>query len=666
MRHGQLPRRHRGMRLGTKTSLTTFILILTIAIILSATALYFQKEALQSAAFTGVDSMARTSALVIGRMAADARKDAEAIAATLPPLVDRAAVINHLKKMYEVFGVDNGIFVLDAQGVFYADYPSHPDLHGYSFAFRDYYLRTVTEGHGVVGSPYISKRTGAMVLTITAPVFDAQKRLRAIVACSYNLLGSNALGTVHQQQFGRTGYLFMFDHERKMILHPDAGRLLKHDIPPGANRLLDAALEGFQGAGRTVNSRGIEMLAAFRQVPGMPWIVAVQVPADEAFETIHTTGRVFFGIALLSFAFVLLVGFYTIRRITRPLNNLHRAAGAISAELQGSAGETDVKLLLSDARTNDEIGTLAAAFEQLVEHQRANVGMLTQAAAEWEHTFDSVSEALFVLDTTGAVLRMNRAASDWFRVSTSSAVGQPVRDILFGASEPGFDLPAADELDAERAKVWTNGLPHREGVYEFSATPLLWEGTASGMILIIRDFTDHARKEEDIRKMATCDALTGLPNRTLLTDRLHLALAASIRRQCGVAVLFLDLDHFKQVNDTYGHAVGDELLKAVAVRLGRVLRRNDTVARLGGDEFVVVLAEISRPEDAAAVASKIVLSIHEPFPIAGHTLAIGTSIGIALSPKDGSDERMLLKHADAAMYSAKKEGRGTFCFYEAS
>lgn len=653
------------MRLGSKTSLTTFILILTISVILSATALYFQQEALQSAAFNGVDSMARTSALMISRMAADARKDAEAIAATIPPLTDRASVVNHLKKMYEVFGIDNGIFVLDAQGVFYADYPSHPDLHGHSFAFRDYYLRTVEEGRGVVGDPYISKRTGAMVVTVTAPVFDERQRLRAIVACSYDLLGTNALGTVRRQQFGRTGYLFMFDHDRKMILHPDTDRLLKRDIPPGANRLLDAALEGFQGAGRTVNSRGVEMLAAFRQVPGMPWIVAVQIPANEAFETLHTSGRVFFGIALVSFAFVLLVGLYTIRRITRPLNTLRQAAIAVSDELQGTARETDVNRLLAGARTNDEIGTVAAAFERLVENQRANVGMLTQAAAEWEHTFDSVSEALFVLDTAGAVLRMNRAASDWFRIPASSATGRPVKDILFGSSEPGFDLPVADELDAERAKVWTSGLPHREGVYEFSATPLQRKGTAAGMILIIRDFTDHARKEEDIRKMATSDALTGLPNRTLLTDRLHLALAASIRRQCGVAVLFLDLDHFKQVNDTYGHAVGDELLKAVAARLGSVLRRNDTVARLGGDEFVVVLAEISRPEDAAAVASKIVLSIQEPFSIAGHTLTIGTSIGIALSPRDGSDERMLLKHADAAMYSAKKEGRGTFCFYEA-
>lgn len=653
------------MRLGSKTSLTTFILILTISVILSATALYFQQEALQSAAFNGVDSMARTSALMISRMAADARKDAEAIAATIPPLTDRASVVNHLKKMYEVFGIDNGIFVLDAQGVFYADYPSHPDLHGHSFAFRDYYLRTVEEGRGVVGDPYISKRTGAMVVTVTAPVFDERQRLRAIVACSYDLLGTNALGTVRRQQFGRTGYLFMFDHERKMILHPDTDRLLKRDIPPGANRLLDAALEGFQGAGRTVNSRGVEMLAAFRQVPGMPWIVAVQIPANEAFETLHTSGRVFFGIALVSFAFVLLVGLYTIRRITRPLNTLRQAAIAVSDELQGTARETDVNRLLAGARTNDEIGTVAAAFERLVENQRANVGMLTQAAAEWEHTFDSVSEALFVLDTAGVVLRMNRAASDWFRIPASSATGRPVKDILFGSSEPGFDLPVADELDAERAKVWTSGLPHREGVYEFSATPLQRKGTAAGMILIIRDFTDHARKEEDIRKMATSDALTGLPNRTLLTDRLHLALAASIRRQCGVAVLFLDLDHFKQVNDTYGHAVGDELLKAVAARLGSVLRRNDTVARLGGDEFVVVLAEISRPEDAAAVASKIVLSIQEPFSIAGHTLTIGTSIGIALSPRDGSDERMLLKHADAAMYSAKKEGRGTFCFYEA-
>ncbi len=174
---------------------------------------------------------------------------------------------------------------------------------------------------------------------------------------------------------------------------------------------------------------------------------------------------------------------------------------------------------------------------------------------------------------------------------------------------------------------------------------------------------ERRQAEERARHLANHDVLTGLPNRRLLKDRLGQALALAHRHHKSVAVMFVDLDRFKTINDTLGHEVGDKLLVAVADRLKRVLREGDTVARVGGDEFVVVLPELGKDRDAAVVARKILDLLAEPFPVESHELSVTPSIGIAVAPGDGDDPERLLRHSDAAMYEAKAAGRNTFHFY---
>jgi diguanylate cyclase (GGDEF)-like protein len=163
-----------------------------------------------------------------------------------------------------------------------------------------------------------------------------------------------------------------------------------------------------------------------------------------------------------------------------------------------------------------------------------------------------------------------------------------------------------------------------------------------------------------IRHLAYHDALTGLPNRLLLKDRLGVALSQALRRQDLVAVLFLDLDGFKQVNDRLGHEMGDRLLQEIAARLSRLTRSGDTLARLGGDEFVMVLGYLAHPEDVVAVAEKIVTGMREPFVLQGHALHVAVSIGVSLAPNDDVDADVLIANADEAMYRAKERGGDTF------
>jgi len=177
------------------------------------------------------------------------------------------------------------------------------------------------------------------------------------------------------------------------------------------------------------------------------------------------------------------------------------------------------------------------------------------------------------------------------------------------------------------------------------------------------DITERKRLEQKLVDMATHDPLTGLPNRLLLNDRLAVGLTQAQRNDTRLAVMMLDLDRFKDVNDTFGHSVGDELLRAAGERLTGLVRKSDTVARMGGDEFVVLLPQIAKIEDATRVAQKILEAFRKPFVLGGHQVHTTTSIGIAIYPEDGEDVETLFKNADTAMYWVKEQGRDNYELY---
>jgi diguanylate cyclase (GGDEF)-like protein len=200
---------------------------------------------------------------------------------------------------------------------------------------------------------------------------------------------------------------------------------------------------------------------------------------------------------------------------------------------------------------------------------------------------------------------------------------------------------------------------------QLGAQDYLVKGLGTGNVIArsIRYAIERKRSEEYINHVANHDSLTNLPNRRLLIDRLNQALARARRNRQLLAVLFVDLDHFKTINDTLGHTVGDLLLQGVSERLTACIRQSDTVARLGGDEFVLVLPDISLIEDVAALASKVKEELKPPFLIGRHELFVSASIGLSMYPSDGEDAETILRHADAAMYRAKQRGRNTFQFY---
>ena len=210
-------------------------------------------------------------------------------------------------------------------------------------------------------------------------------------------------------------------------------------------------------------------------------------------------------------------------------------------------------------------------------------------------------------------------------------------------------------------------LIHRDGhevFIEDSVAPIHdSEGKVTGAVIVFRDVSVAQAQSEQMTHLAEHDSLTGLPNRLLFCDRVGQAISLARRHGGRAAVLFLDLDGFKQINDSLGHAAGDEFLKSVANRLLNCVRAPDTVSRQGGDEFVMLLQDVQTPEDAAATARRVLQAVAEVYLADHPELHVTASIGISVFPDDGLDVEMLIRNADSAMYQAKKNGRQSYQFF---
>ena len=272
------------------------------------------------------------------------------------------------------------------------------------------------------------------------------------------------------------------------------------------------------------------------------------------------------------------------------------------------------------------------------------------AAERREHaqaTLDSLADAVLSTDLDGRVTYLNNAAEVLTGWSRQAATGLPLGEVF-----------KSEGLGTDCVLVRRDG--HRTEI-EYSTTQIIdAHGDQRGAVVTFRDAGPARTASRQLSHLAEHDALTGLPNRLVLNDRLGAAIALAERHNTPLAVLFLDVDGFKAVNDSLGHAAGDAILQSIAARLRSALRRSDTVSRYSGDEFVIVLPEIEQSDDAALVAKKLVQAASGPHRVESRTVSVTASVGIALYPDDGRAAETLVKHADAAMYDAKRAGAGSY------
>jgi diguanylate cyclase (GGDEF)-like protein/PAS domain S-box-containing protein len=319
------------------------------------------------------------------------------------------------------------------------------------------------------------------------------------------------------------------------------------------------------------------------------------------------------------------------------------------------------EVLLTSVALNHEFLSFAVIRDISVRKEAENA---LQLAAQ---VFENARDAILVLDPHYHVISVNQAFGDITGFALDEVLGKDVPGLRAGVHEPTFYqqiwdyVSTQDHWEGELWSVRSNG----EKFPAWAALTAIrdGQGQVTNYMAILADITGRKRIEERTRHLAEHDFLTDLPNRVLFLDRLQLALATARRQHTKLAIMFIDLDRFKQINDGHGHQVGDQVLKEVARRLTGCVRTVDTVSRLGGDEFVILLAGIGGVDQAAHIATNVMHSVAQPMTVGGQEMSLSVSIGIAMHPGDGDDIESLLKNADVAMYHAKQSGRDDFQFF---
>jgi diguanylate cyclase (GGDEF)-like protein/PAS domain S-box-containing protein len=328
----------------------------------------------------------------------------------------------------------------------------------------------------------------------------------------------------------------------------------------------------------------------------------------------------------------------------------------------GQEVEVEIRVSLLDFEGEKSFMLEAHNITNLLRASRA----LRSREQRLEGILNTVADGIVTIDDRGLIETFNPAAEHIFGFSEKEAIGRDIRALIPDPSEeeaPGlFEMEWARMLASESEAVGK-----RKGGDTFPvelAIRELRQGSHLSFTGIVRDITARKKAEEKVLSLAHFDQLTGLPNRYLLGDRLDEAIKRAKRHKLEVGLMFIDLDGFKRVNDTFGHAAGDGVLKQIADRIKTCVRNTDSVARVGGDEFVVLLEDIHKVEESADLAQKILAGLSLPFEIDDQTCAVGASIGISIYPEHADSSAGLLDCADKAMYKVKHGEANHFVIYE--
>ena len=425
---------------------------------------------------------------------------------------------------------DSGLFLLSASGRLLAASPPAQELVGRDYSFRDYFKQTVATGRPMVSEPFQSSRSsGHPIIVFTAPVVDRGGHLLGLLCGSLDLLKPNYLGKLAASRLGPHGYFYLFNNQRTMLVHPDQGRVLKRDVPPGANRLFDAALRGFEGTGETRSSRGVTLLSSFKRLKSTGWILSANYPQSEAYAPLQQAKWYFLAGLVVALGCTLLVTQLFMRHLTAPLLAFTRHVEAITG-----MDQEPVPIAIDGG---DEIGTLALAFNRMV-HEAHLQKEAARAQEDFsENLLQNSSVPTFVVDSGHRVIIWNRACEELTGCPASKVLGTeehwkpfyPTRrpvlaDLVIDGTlgEPtdlyGVCTPSQIGPEGLYAEGWYPALNGQERFLCFDAAPIRDAGgEVIAAIETLRDITARKHAEESLMKLSL--ALEQMPVTVMITDR---------------------------------------------------------------------------------------------------------------------------------------------------
>ena len=660
--HGR-PRPFLHLSLKWKFALVAGLLLaLTIATI-TAVRTVRVREQIKSVLATQQFSLVTTVAEDIEDRFKERRAALISVAQALPPEItgDAQRVQQFIESEHALAQQFNNLLVFTPQGRMIADVPHLEQRRGLSIADRPYFQRTLESKSALISPPLLGRTLKRPQVVITAPVLDAEGHVTAVLVGSLNLLDENFLGGIADAKLGRTGYFYIVSNEEPPIIvaHPSKDLIMTPVQGRALNPGSRLALAGYEGSEEGVNSRGVHGLFSYKNLRDPNWTLAAVLPAAEAFAPVAAAQReiVLTGLAALLVSMPLLWLFtaYLIAPMT-----------ALRAEMTrlrtGGAGRT------LPIRRRDEIGDLTREFNALMHERQQATAALQESETRLRTITDNLPALIGYVDRDLRYRFNNSTYETWYGVPRTDLTGRTIREILgdaeFAKMEEALHKALAGETVSYERELKFNGvsrfahstyLPHRDAT-----------GRVVGFYALVTDISAQKAVEQALTHAAHHDPLTGLPNRALFEDRLQEAIQRCVRHHSPLALCYLDIDHFKRINDSLGHAAGDELLRQFAGRLRESVRSTDTVARLGGDEFVIILENLQGVEDARQVAGKILESMKRAFCVQDQTTSAATSIGIGYTADGNVASSQLLKCADEALYNAKANGRGNYVLNEAT
>lgn len=444
-----------------------------------------------------------------------------------------------------------------------------------------------------------------------------------------------------------------------------SGELADWDGEVGSSTPVAQAANGREGSlVGVLDYRGVTVIATSRNLDDLGWGVVVKQDLDEALRATEDFRLALLVSLGLGVGLIAAIGWWVGLRVTRPLADLRDVANAVAG------GDLSKRALVLN---DDEIGELSRSFNIMTNELVRNAEQETQRTSDLELTnrrlsrtesrtrtiLETAAEGIVETDRLGIVTGVNTAAEQIFGRPSRQLIGESINEFIAAPPQGviGHVFVAAESVDGHGLEVSVQR-PDGSEIPALLAVSRIAIDSDVAYTGLLRDISERVAFEQELEHQATHDALTGLPNRTVLTSELELALVRSAETLSPIALYFLDLDRFKQVNDTLGHQAGDELLRQVVSRARNALRPSDLLSRFGGDEFVVLTDGIRGEQDALVVGERIRQALDEPFVIDGEEVFTSVSIGIVVaSGGDDISAEVLLGDADNAMYRAKDTGR---------
>ncbi len=586
----------------------------------------------------------------------------ETAAAITPDMLSEPAKIQRLLEQRSVPPslFPRGFLVANKDGMIVADYPRRLGRRGNYIGDREHFRISMASSHAHIGAPLMSRFSKEALLTFSVQLRDASGESVGVLATGISPSDQNLFQFRESPQRGMKIRVVVVSPQANMIVSADDKRRVMQALPAkGVNPLFDRRMrDRVEVAGIANISNGIETLSVNRFIKSADWMVVVGVSTESAFAPIATLQRqIYLGALMMSIAIALLLHFI----LTRQLRPLQDATTAI----QRMADEGNALTLLPVAR-DDETGRLVGSFNRLVVERNRLHAALEESESTLQKAQSVANIGSWKVDIASGKVSLSDQTHKIFCLPPGTELSPKIFfDCIFPEDRP---------LIAEAWDAALRGAPYDVEHRFKTADGIRWarqraeltfdaSGHAVTAIGTTQEITEAKVAEAYIEFLAYHDALTKLPNRLLAKDRLELAMAYADRVQAKAALLFIDLDSFKSVNDSLGHMIGDALLKAVASRLRECVRETETISRQGGDEFLIVLSDMPDNDAIAKVAQKVQENMAGAFDIDGLELFATLSMGVAVYPDDGEDFNTLLKKADAAMYDAKEAGRNTYRFY---